>query len=121
MVASLLDELAQASGLRVKAGWPAKNYIFPLITLSMQSSSIRPVDQSGQKLLYELSFQLDVWQRTPKARDETFDRIVAHLAASRERLARDYGWFGIALAGIADVEEEGVFRKIATLSLRMLG
>ena len=118
-VERLVVEVREAAGARVKVGWISENDQAPLVTLVMQGSAIRPLDQTSSKLLYELRFQLDIWHTSPKQRDDMLEQIVRRLG-DRDAQARN-GWFGVRVEGVTDVEEGPFFRKIAMLRLKTIG
>ncbi|MEM2003896.1 MAG: hypothetical protein QXK84_06675 [Nitrososphaerota archaeon] len=120
IVDALVRRLREATGLRVKTAWIAVGDVAPLITLLMHDSEIRPIDMSG-RLIYDLRFQIDIWHQSAKARDEVFDRILAYFDQNKSALHNDYGWFDVRFTGLTDLEEEGVFRKIVMLRLRVVG
>jgi len=116
---ALIDELQKASEIRIKPAWISPGDRVPLITILMHDSELRPIDMS-QMMIYELRFQIDIWHTSAKDRDEVFDKILNHFEENKQRFHQDYGWFDIRFTGITDLEEEGVFRKIITLRLRMV-
>ena len=118
IVEELVNLIREATGTRVKVGWVSSSDTPPIITLTMQDSSAKPLDQSGSKLLYELRFQLDIWHNSPKERDRLLDKIIQRIESG---YAKGLRWFGVRIDGITDVEEEGVFRKLMILSLKTLG
>jgi len=120
IVEKLIEELQKATGIRIKPAWISPGDRVPLITLLMHDSELRPIDMSG-KLVYDLRFQVDIWHQSAKARDEAFDNILRHFEDNKNRFHESYGWFDIRFTGITDIEEEGVFRKIVMLRLRVVG
>ena len=116
---ALIGELQKASEIRVKPAWISPGDRVPLITILMHDSELKPIDMSW-KMVYELRFQIDIWHKTAKERDEVFDKILGHFEENKERFHEDYGWFDIRFTGVTDLEEEGVFRKIVMLRLRMV-
>jgi len=118
-VEKLANEIRQACKIRVKVGWIAENDPVPVITITMHDTSVKPVDQSGSKLLYDMRFQIDIWHTSPKQRDETLDAIVQHIEKNETKIRNN--WFSARFDGIADVEEESLFRKIAMLSIKTIG
>ena len=120
IIENLVKELQQSSEIRVKTAWISPGDTVPLITLLMHDSELRPIDMSG-KLVYDLRFQIDIWHQSAKARDEVFDKILKHFEDNRSNFHENYGWFDIRFTGISDLEEEGVYRKIVMLRLRVVG
>ena len=117
-VEELVRLLREATRVRVKVGWITSSEPPPVVTVVMQDSSAKPLDQSGSKLLYELRFQLDIWHNSPKERDKVLDKIIQMIESGD---VKRLGWFGVKVDGITDVEEEGVYRKLMIISLKTLG
>lgn len=116
---ALVSEIRAAAGVRVKVGWITEGDQAPLVTLLMQGSAIRPLDQGCSKLIYELRLQMDVWHVSPKRRDETLEKIAKHLEAAGTM--RRNGWYAVKVEEITDADDGTFFRKISTLSLKAVG
>lgn len=121
IVEKLVSEIQGAAGIRVKVGWISPGDSVPLITLLMHDSELSPIGMDESKVLYHLKFQLDIWHSSAKARDEAFDNIVEHFESNRRIFHENYGWFDVKFAGVTDLEEEGVYRKLALLRIRVVG
>ncbi len=119
MVASLVSEIQKATGLRVKTAWISPGDTIPLITLLMHDSELRPIDMS-QRMLYELRFQIDIWHQSALARDKTFDSLLYYFEENKAQFHKNHGWFDIKFTGITDLEEEGVYRKIVFIRMRVI-
>ena len=121
IVENLVKEVQTASGIRVKVGWISPGDTAPLITILMHDSDLSPIGMDESKVLYHLKFQLDIWHTSAKARDEVFDKIVNHFESNRRAFHENYGWFDVKFAGVTDLEEEGVYRKLTLLRIRVVG
>ena len=121
IIEDLVREIQSSSRVKVKVGWISPGDSVPLITLLMHDSELSPIGMDESKVLYHLKFQLDVWHSSAKARDDAFDRIVAHFENNRRAFHENYGWFDVKFYGVTDLEEEGVYRKLALLRLRVVG
>lgn len=116
----LVQTLRNASGIPVSVGWkPVSN--LPAATLQMRNCEITPLDLSHTKHLIDTSFQIDIWHHSAKARDESVDKMITGLEQSRQSFAEDFGVFGFAVEGLADVDDEKAFRKMMLIRLRMVG
>lgn len=120
MFERLVDELRRVTGLRVNVGW-SQSTVIPSITLQMRGCEITPLDLTSSKHLMDMSVQIDLCHASPRARDETSDKVIQFFEETRQRLAEELEAYSIYFEAVIDVDDEKCFRKTMLLRLKMVG
>ena len=117
VVENLSAVIKAATDLPVKVGWIGPNDSIPLITIMHQGGGAEVMAKTERTLrVYE--FQIDIWHRSAKARDEAYEKIVESLLGNWQAHYRNYGWWAATIYRTLDIEEEGVYRKTMLLVLK---
>lgn len=117
LVEKLAEEIKQAAGIPVKTAWISSSDLIPVITIVQNGGSLEPIGSTSlQHRIYE--FQIDVWARSAKQRDEIAEKILRKLLDRSSENYLRHGWLPIRFYRIVDLEEEGVYRKSMILVLK---
>jgi len=117
VVENLVRIMREATGLPVKVGWIGPNDTIPHVTI-MHMGGGAEIMALTEKTLRTYEFQVDIWHKSAKARDETYERIVDALLRNWRQRYQDHGWWAARIYRTIDVEEEGVYRKSMLLVIR---
>jgi len=110
VIEKLVEKIENTAKVTVKTAWISPNDTIPIITLIQSGGGVEVLASSNHVLsVYE--FQLDIWARSAKERDELYEKIVEALLKNWIVNYKAYGWWSLSFFRIFDVEEEGVFRK----------
>ncbi|MCL7402023.1 MAG: hypothetical protein LZ168_04470 [Thaumarchaeota archaeon] len=113
----IVEKIKQATGMPVKTSWISSSDLIPLITVIQNGGSSEPLASTSlQQRLYE--FQVDVWAKSAKQRDEIAEKILSEFTSKSSENYLQYGWFSVRFYRILDIEEEGVYRKSMILVLK---
>lgn len=106
----LTEVLRASAGIPVKTGWISPNDSVPLITIVQNGGSVEVLGLSNLAMsVYE--FQIDIWARSSRERDEIFEKIVDAILKDWEHNYRRGGWWSLTFYRVLDIEEGGVYRK----------
>jgi len=114
---NLTKILKQATNVPVKTAWISPNDNIPLITIIQFGGGSEPLALTDRELrTYE--FQVDIWARSAKQRDNLADQIMNILVKNWRAIYRDYGWWSVHVYRMFDIEEEGVYRKTMVVTVK---
>ena len=114
---NLAKVLKEATDTPVKTAWISPEDNIPLITVIQFGGGSEPLALTDRELrTYE--FQVDVWARSAKQRDELADKIMNALIKNWRSNYQTYGWWSVHVYRALDIEEEGVFRKTMVITIK---
>ncbi|RLG00571.1 MAG: hypothetical protein DRN49_02765, partial [Thaumarchaeota archaeon] len=114
---NLANILKEATNTPVKTAWISPEDNIPLITIIQFGGGSEPLALTDRELrTYE--FQVDVWARSAKQRDELADKIMNALIKNWRSNYQTYGWWSVHAYRVLDIEEEGVFRKTMVITIK---
>ena len=114
---NLANVLKEATDTPVKTAWISPEDNIPLITVIQFGGGSEPLALTDRELrTYE--FQVDVWARSAKQRDDLADKIMFKLIKGWQTIYQSYGWWSVHVYRIFDVEEEGVYRKTMVIVIK---
>ena len=114
---SLSKIIREAAGLPVKVGWIGPNDSIPLVTI-MHMGGGAEIMALTERTMRTYEFQIDIWHKSARARDEAYERIVDALLRNWREHYQDHGWWAARIYRTIDIEEEGVFRKSMLLVIK---
>jgi hypothetical protein len=109
--------IKDATKIPVKVGWISPNDTIPLITI-MHMGGGAEIMALTEKTLRTYEFQIDIWHKSAKSRDQAYEQILDALLKNWKNHYQSYGWWSVNIYRTIDIEEEGVFRKTMLLVLK---
>lgn len=117
VVENLSNIIKNEVKVNVKTAWISPNDTIPTITI-IQSGGGAEVMGLSDKTLAVYEFQVDIWAKSAKQRDELFEKILNGLLKNWKENYQKFGWWSLSFYRVFDIEEEGVFRKTFLVTVK---